>query len=135
MDYNQIDQQSHWYGKSLANAAMILGIGALLTAFMMTLYLPFIFGSLAIVFALLSKGRAGKMASLAKTGACCAILGLVINVCIFVSSIYYVLSNPSILLDTARQYDSIYENVYGVTSEELFGDSLENMTERIFGIE
>ena len=116
-------------GSSLANASMMLGMIAIITAIMMTIYFPFIFGSLAILFALLSKGQAAKLVKYAKTGLICGIVGIVITLGIITSSVLLILSNPQILTDTAKRYDKIYEQAYGIPSEEIFGDSLEDIVE------
>ncbi len=116
-------------GSGLANAAIALGIISILTAIMMTIYFPFIFGSLAILFAILSKGRAPKMLQHAKTGLICGIAGLLINIVIFGGSVYYIISNPSVLVESAQIYDQMIEQRYGVPSEEILGDSMENIIE------
>ena len=62
-----------------AFAALILGVSALFSLF--TVYLPLILGSLAILFALLSKGYGKKMAATAKIGFISAIHGKFCNSC------------------------------------------------------
>ena len=62
-----------------AFAALILGVSALFSLF--TVYLPLILGSLAILFALLSKGYGKKMAATAKIGFISAIHGKFCNQC------------------------------------------------------
>lgn len=116
-------------GSGLANAAIVLGIISILTAIMMTIYFPFIFGSLAILFAILSKGRESKMVKQAKTGLICGIAGLLINIVIFGGSIVYIISNPNVLVESAQMYDQMCERIYGVPSEEILGDSMENIVE------
>lgn len=158
MDFNQNNQSNNGYppgsggsnqtphgssyvppykypGSGMANAAMILGIGAILTALMMTVYFPFILGSIAIVLALLSKGRAAKMAKTAKAGIACAMSGLTLNIIIIASTMFYLFSSPELLLETMRQSDVMYENINGVSTEETFGESLEDKAERFLGIE
>lgn len=120
-------------GNGFANAAMILGIIAILTAIMLTLYFPFVLGSLAILFALLSKGRAPKMSGQAKAGIICGTIGLAINISIFVSSVAFVLSNPDMLIESARIYDDMIEQMYGEPSEDILGDSMENIISDFFG--
>lgn len=114
-------------GSGLANAAMVLGISAIISAVMMTVYFPFILGSVAIVLALLSKGMAPKMVKQAKAGITCAAVALVINLYILISTFTYIFSNPSLLVETAQMYDSAVEQMYGVPSEEVFGESMEDM--------
>ncbi|NLL77333.1 MAG: hypothetical protein GX235_08810 [Clostridiales bacterium] len=116
-------------GNGLASAAMFLGITSIVTAIMMTIYFPFIFGSLAILFALLSKGRAAKFMKYARTGIVCGIIGITINLTILISSFVFIMSNPEILTQTARRYDKMYEQVYGISSEDIFGDSLEDIVD------
>lgn len=138
MDFNNSNQgynpQGYPYrppvkqaGDSLARAALFLGAISIVTAFMMTVYFPFIFGSLAILFAILSKGRAAKLAKHAKAGVICGIAGLAVNVAVIFSSFVFILNNPDILTRTASQYDRMYEQIYGIDSEDVFGDSLENI--------
>ena len=62
-----------------AFAALILGVSALFSLF--TVYLPLILGSLAILFALLSKGYGKKMAATAKIGFISAITGFITPRC------------------------------------------------------
>lgn len=114
-------------GSGLANAAIVLGIVAIITAVMMTLYLPFILGSLAIVLALLSKGTAEKLTGQAKAAISCGTVSLVINLAIFITSVAYVFSNPEMLIETAQMYDNTIEQMYGESSEEIFGESMEDM--------
>lgn len=138
MDFNNSNQghapQGYPYrppvrqaGDSLAGAALFLGAISIVTAFMMTVYFPFIFGSLAILFAILSKGRAARLAKYARAGIICGVVGLAVNVAVIVSSFVFILNNPDILTRTARQYDKMYEQIYGIDSEDVFGDSLENI--------
>lgn len=112
-----------------ANAAMVLGIISIVTAAIMTVYPPFILGSLAILFAILSKGRAPKLAAQAKAGIICAITGLSVNVCIIAFSFFYIFSNPDMLRETAQIYDNMCEQIYGMPSEEVIGDSMENIVD------
>lgn len=116
-------------GGGFANAAMILGIISIVTAAIMTVYPPFILGSLAILFAILSKGRAPKLLAQAKAGIICAITGLSINICIIVFSFVYIFSNPDMLRETAQIYDNMCEQIYGMPSEEIIGDSMENIVD------
>ena len=58
-------------GKSLATASMILGIISILSTILMTLYIPMILGSIAIVLAILSKGSKNNMPGQATAGIVC----------------------------------------------------------------
>ncbi len=113
-------------GSALSSAAMVLGIGAIVTALMMTVYLPFIFGSLAIVLALLSKGSFSKIQSKARAGIICGIIGLFINFGVIGYSFNIILNNSDMMIETAIMYDEMLEEMYGVPSEELLGESMED---------
>lgn len=104
----------------LRTASFILGIAAIVSTVMMTVYFPFIFGGLSIVLALLSKGYEQKMSSQAKTGVICSLIGLVLNCLIVGGSLYTVFSNEEVF----EQFDQMYEQIYG----ESFSDMYEEIT-------
>lgn len=104
-------------GSSLAKAAMVLGIIAIASCFTFTVYPPFILGSIAIVLALLSKGRRPKLFSNAKTGIICAVSGIVINTMIIVFIIF--------LLFTSPHLRDIFEEQYGITFDEMMEEIIE----------
>lgn len=104
----------------LINAAMVLGISAIVSALMLTVYFPFILGSLSIILALLSKGYEQKIAARAKVGIVCSIVGLVFNFIIVGASVHMVISNPTVF----QQFDEMYESIYG----ESFSDVYEELT-------
>ncbi len=113
-DYYQPVRQSPADG--LMTASMALGIAAILTAVMATVYFPFILGGISIILALLSKGYDEKMASRSKIGVACAIVGLVLNVFIVSISIHKVFTDES----TFYQFDRIYEQMYGESFRDMY---------------
>lgn len=108
-------------GDSLATAAMVTGIFAIVSFIILPIYLPFMFGGISIVLALLSKGKAAKMVSKAKAGIICAVAGLVTNVALTVLSFYLVFTVP----DLMDQVNDMFEDIYGVTFEEMLDDIME----------
>ena len=82
-------------GRVPAIAALFLGIASFFT--IMSVFLPFLFGGLAILFALLSKGYGRKMLTQAKIGLICGIGGLCVTASLFVSSAALLLKNPDML--------------------------------------
>lgn len=106
--------------EGLINAAMVLGITAIVSAFFLTIYFPFILGSISIIMALLSKGQELKMASKAKVGIVCSIIGLVFNLVIVSCSMYTIFNNKQIF----QQFDALYEQIYG----ESFSDTYKELT-------
>lgn len=113
-----------------AFAALILGVSALFSLF--TVYLPLILGSLAILFALLSKGYGKKMAATAKIGFISAITGVSLILSILavgITSLYllFATSTDDQLLHYGSQIDQAIEMQLGQSTEEMFGTSYTDM--------
>lgn len=108
-------------GSSLANAAMVLGIIAIISCFTFTVYPPFILGSIAIVLALLSKGRRPKLFPKAKTGIICAAIGLVVNTFLVTSVMYMLFTDPDIRSEVNRTF----KKQYGITFDEALDEIME----------
>ncbi len=109
-------------GDRLASGAMIMGILALATFISMTIYPPFVFGSIAVVLALLSKGRAPKLASKAKAGIICATIGLIANSVLCTTTLYMLYTRPEIM----DQVNDIFEKQYGMSYDEMIETILED---------
>lgn len=107
-------------GDGLATAAMILGILSIVTAMTFTIYPSLILGSIGIVLALLSKGRAPKLVSKAKIGTTCAMAGILFTGLVCVAMIKMVHDDPVIL---EQALDNI-EQQYGVSYKELINTML-----------
>ncbi len=122
-------------GQKLANAAMVLGIISVLSTILMTIYIPMILGTIAIVLALLSKGLQSHMAGQAMTGMVCGIGGLLMNLGILISSLMFIFSHPEILQDAARTYDTQFEIIYGESTEDILGQSLEDWVNETFDLD
>lgn len=122
-------------GQKLANAAMVLGIISILSTILMTIYIPLILGSIAIILAILSKGSKSRMAGQAMTGLICGAGGLVMNLCILITTLSFIFSHPEILQDAARTYDAQFEQIYGESTEDVLGQSIEDMINETFGFE
>ncbi|MDD6810540.1 MAG: hypothetical protein PUD93_01535 [Lachnospiraceae bacterium] len=102
-------------GSSLYTAAFILGIIAIFCCFTFTVYPAFILGSIAIILALLSKGRNAKMNSKASVGIICATAALVLNTLIVTYSMTMVFTDP----ETRQQLNETCEEMYGVSFDEM----------------
>lgn len=114
MDYTTSDHISNTppKGAGMAAAALICGIISL--AGLLCLFPGFLCGGLAIVFALLSKGKESRMLPTAKAGLTFGSIGIVLAVIIMASSVYMVFSNP----DLMKQYEMLYEQMYGSDFED-----------------
>lgn len=119
-------------GNGFAIAAMILGISAIITAFMLTVYLPFILGSLSIVMAILSRSGLTGLQSKAKAGIICSVVALLLNIGIVGYSFSIIFNNPELIMQTATMYDEMIEQMYGVPSEEILGESMEDTISEMY---
>ncbi|MDE5865469.1 MAG: hypothetical protein K2H31_02570, partial [Lachnospiraceae bacterium] len=94
----------------------------IIACFTFTIYPAFITGSIAIVLALLSKGRMQKMLNKARTGIICAIIGLVSNILLITSCVVLYYTND----DVRAQVNQMYEDQYGQTLDEMIEEMLED---------
>lgn len=112
-------------GLTMASAALIFGAGALLT--LLTVFLPLVLGSLAIILALLSKGSEKKMLTQAKVGFGCGIAGLSMVLALLGSSYAIMFTHPEMLPEAGRMVDTMYEETYDTKTEDILGFSYEDL--------
>ncbi|MDY2698253.1 MAG: hypothetical protein ACI4E5_01325 [Suilimivivens sp.] len=113
-------------GQTLATVSLALGIASIFT--MLTVYIPLICGSLAIVLALLSKGYGKKMLIAAKIGVGTAIGGMALVITITGSLLALLLSSDgSTLVEFGKQLDQQFEQQTGQDLESLLGTSYEDI--------
>jgi hypothetical protein len=122
MDYNSNLKNP---GMAMATASLLLGAASFFTA--LSVFLPLVLGSLAILFALLSKGYGHKMITQAKIGFFCGIGGICVTAVVFISSAAMLLKNPDMLIEIGQQYDAAMESMYGQSTEEIYGESFEDV--------
>lgn len=125
-NYNSIPPVKH-PGSSFATAALILGLLSVMTAFMGTVYPPLVFGGLAIILAILSRGCDPKYLTNAKIGLISGITGLIANVAVIASAFLLIYTNPQIQEEFHTTLNQYYEAVYG----ESFDDALEEIMEAL----
>ncbi len=106
-------------GRGFAQASMIFGFASIASTVMMTVWVPYVCGSLAILFAILSSGGNLHMDMRAKAGTRSAVWGMVVNTVIIAAVIYLFLTNESL----QKMFFETFESVYGMTFEE-FSESL-----------
>lgn len=120
-------------GQTMATMAMVLGLASIFTMF--TIYIPLICGSLAVVFAILSKGYGKKMLAAAKIGIGTAIAGIALIVTILgsVSAMLLSLSSED-LVNLGRELDQQFESQTGRELEEVLGTSYEEIMKEYTGM-
>lgn len=115
-------------GATFATVSMILGLGCMFS--FLTVYLPLIFGSLSIIFALLSKGYGKKLLVSAKIGLCTAIGCMALITVIMGTFITLFLSSSRTdMIRFGQQMDQQLENQLGISPDEVLGQSYEDIME------
>ena len=108
-------------GAAFATVSMILGLGCMFS--FLTVYLPLVFGSLSIIFAILSKGYGKKLLISAKIGLCTAIVIMGTFITLFLSS------SRSDMIRLGQQMDQQLEDQFGISPDEILGQSYEDIME------
>lgn len=104
--------------QGFVTASLILGILTVMTAVMMTVYIPFILGGISIILAILSKGKLPRLPKMAQKGIIISIAGIILNIVIVVGSFYTVFHNPQ----ARAEFDTMFEQVYGESFDEMVQD-------------
>ena len=105
-------------GAGFINASYICGILSIVTTILCTVYLPYIFGALSIVFAILSRGNAAKAASKAVAGIRFAVIGLIMNTALIVTCFTLVFTDPQ----PHDEVNKITKQFYGQSFDEMIED-------------
>lgn len=101
--------------QGMIKAARVLGILTIVSACLMTVYLPYIFGGICVILAVLSMGDARKLDKQAQFGVMLAVVGMVFNTIIIVSSVYTVFTNP----EAYSQFNEMFNQVYGTDFQDM----------------
>lgn len=131
MDYNNQNNyrppQSYSHpGATFATVSMILGVGSVFT--LLTVYLPFILGSLSIIFAVLSSGAGQKLLATAKVGIGSAIGSMAMIIALMGTVLGLILgTSRENMLQLGQQMDQMIENQMGASPQELIGESYEDI--------
>lgn len=127
-----METQTNSTEKSFAIASLVFGISAL--ASFCTIVLPFVFGGLSILFAVLSHRKGKQLAGMSLGGIVSSVSGISIAVMIIVM---YIMMLPQLLSDEAflNQLNATSEAMYGQSFEEMMEDSYGMSLEELFGID
>lgn len=134
MDYNNQNnyRPPQYYqhpGSTFATISMILGFGSIFT--LLTVYLPVILGSLAIIFAILSTNAGQKFLVSAKVGICTAAGSITIVIAIIVTVMGIMVSmlfgsSREDLIRLGQQIDKSIEEQTGIRVKDIMGESYED---------
>ena len=106
-----------------AVASLAMGILTIVTTVLCTVFLPFLFSGLSIIFAVLSKGRNKNMEINARTGIITSLIGFFLNIIIVAGSFNLVFTVP----EYKEQLNQVYEQVYGESFDEVWKDTIESV--------
>lgn len=130
---------------SMSKASFIVGIIAVIASVILfwTVYVPIILGGFAIIFAILSRNKEGKLPKKAKIGLSTAIIGCCINIGVIIALISFAFNtlrnNPEFWESFTEGFNEAYEDIYGDYSndelENYYQDYYENIFEQIYGDE
>ncbi len=102
----------------LSNAAMILGIISAVSFCMLLLFpfLPFAFGSISIVLALLSRGSRKKLPPHAKAGLITSVFSLCAAFLLIFAFLYFIIVSGEFM----EEFNRTYEEYYGESYEDFY---------------
>ena len=115
------------YHNSFSAAARTLGLLGLFCSFFSLFWFAFLFGSLAIILAILSKGKEHKFCQTAKIGFITGISALIIQFSIIAFTVYSIVFVPEFRDQFQSTFYEIYEQMYGVPFDESYPDFLNQM--------
>lgn len=104
---------------SLATAALVLGILAILATFTMTVIPSVFLGSLAIILGILSRGSDPALHRYAKSGILISAGTIALNIVLLATSLYTIFSNPKMAEQYWQIMNESYEQMTGMTFDEL----------------
>lgn len=143
MDYNFNQETNASFNNTeptkqpFIKVSLVLGILSLaicvLFFYTPLLFVGFIAGGLAIVFAILSRDDKTKLAKQARTGLICGILGPVFSVSILtvlvISTISMLRSNPTYM----QEFKEMVSDTFEETGESLYGDDFNEILKETYG--
>lgn len=113
MNYNQKTSAN----SAFSSVALVFGIASILT--IMTIYLPLLLGSLAIIFAVLSKGARLKFNTTELITVALSTFSIILVLTAMIAAFYIIITNPQYILDSIRMMAPMLEEMYGVTADEI----------------
>ncbi len=119
------EQDPNWhpqpeYGRQLGRTAALLGVFSIGSTVFLPIFLPIIFGSIAVVLAILSKGKQKAFPQGGRQALILGTIGLVINFLLLAACIvtfYLILHDPSV----RAQANALMQQLYGYSFDDLWG--------------
>lgn len=135
LNYSEQDPPRNEAAESLAVTATFVALASIGASFVFPIIIPFILAPVAIILAILSKGRAGKLSQTGKRAVMFAVIGIGVNIMIigvtFRSTLtlmkdplYHARLNEMTTNMYGYSFDSMLQTIddaYGTNLTELFG--------------
>lgn len=128
-EYESFNVNNRWSRKPtgpinvFAMFARSMGVFSIFCAVFSIFIGAFICGGMAIILAFLSKGYNTKMERNAKIGLITGIVGVVFQLSTLTVSVYNIINVP----EYREQFNSLYEQMYGVPVDESITDFLDQL--------
>ena len=106
---------------SMAKAASTVGIIAVISIFTMLLYPAIVLGATAIILALLSRDKDGKMHDKAKGAITAGVVALVADSAVIILAMTLLFSNGSF----KQQINDSFKQTYGQTFDDMWEDAMD----------
>ena len=126
MEYDLFEQEAsdreRFYMEKQEKAALLLGATAIPATFFVPILLPFLMGSVAIVFAILAKGGNRKLGKNGRRAVLLASAAIVINIGYLVFTLWTVksmLTNPS----GRQELSDMLYRMYGLSLEDFLSQT------------
>lgn len=105
----------------METASQICGIIAVISVFTMMIYPALVLGSLAIIFAILSRGSAKKLYDRAVTGIITGGIAIAVDIALLVASLAIIFSNGPM----KQQLNDACKQMYGQTFDDMLQDAMD----------
>ena len=115
------------YRNSFSVSSGTLGLVGLFCSFFGMFWFSFLFGSLAIILAVLSKGNEKRMCTSAGVGMITGILALIIQICMIIFTLYSIIYIPEFREQFINTFYHIYEQMYGIPFQESYPGLMEQI--------
>lgn len=116
------NNEEYFYSLRLGRLSFVLAVGSIVLLFVSPIFAPYTAAALAVIFAILSKGRNDRIPSAAKPGFILGIISLVLNtifIIIVLSFMYMYISSPSFRDEVLRVLPSGYADTLDSLIQQL----------------
>lgn len=119
----QVKEFNH-FNNGYSKASKALGIVAVVSTFLMPVYLPFILGGLAVILALISRGKY-EIDSDGWVGITTGIVAIVINIAMIFLAIFIFIKSQYVRDIINAQYMQMYGITFNTAIERIIGNGFD----------